>query len=89
MAASAMALSKAKGLGKGTRTAINGLKGAKGTIGNAIRTTKVEAMALGAMLHGARNADGSRKTFAEAKDDAETQVSEAEAEKAELKNAKK
>ncbi len=89
MAASAMALSKAKGIGKGARSAVNGLKGAKGALGNAIRTTKVEAMALGAMVHGARNADGSRKTFAEAKDDAEAKVAEAEAEKEELKNAKK
>ena len=89
MAASAMALSNAKGLGKGARNAFNGIKSAKGTIGNALRTSKVEAMALGAMLSGARNEDGSRKSFAENKADAEEKVTNAEADKLEKKNSEK
>ena len=87
MAASALALSKAKSIGKGTRSAINGVKNLD--IGNRIRTAKVEALAIGSMLSGKTNEDGTKMTWAEAKEDANTNVTEKEADKAEKKNEKK
>ena len=89
MMLSAAALSKAGSIGKGARSAFNGAKGFVGNAKTFARTAKVEALAIGAMMHGAKRDDGSKMSFAEAKDQAETALTEKEAAKEELKNSKK
>lgn len=63
MAASAVALSKAKSIGKGTRTAVNKLGNAK----NNLRNARVEMMALTAKR---KDADGNKVSFAQRKEEA-------------------
>lgn len=87
MAASAMALSKAKGIGRSTRTAINGVRNLN--LGGQVRNAKVTMTAMGLALAGAKNADGSRMTKEEIIDTANTKVTDREAEKLEKKNNKK
>lgn len=89
MMMSAAALKHAGSVGKGARTALNGAKNFAGSAKTFARTARVEALAIGAMMHGAKREDGSRMSFEEAKDQADTALTEKEAAKAEAKNAKK
>ena len=82
MAASAVALSKAKSIGKGTRTFVNGLKNGKGTLNNVMRKAKIDMKAGKEFLKGG-------VSLAEAKEKAEEAVVKKEADKIEEKNAKK
>lgn len=87
MAASAVALSKAKSIGKTTKTFVNGVRGSKGKIKNAIRNAKVDGLALKNFF--TRDEHGNKRTLAQAKEAAEIEVTEKEAEKLANKNAKK
>ena len=87
MAASAMLVSKAKGIGKGTRTAFNSARNIKGKVTNLSKDAKVEALAARSVIAGAMR--GKKKSFAEAKEEANVAVTEKEAKKIEDSNAKR
>ena len=87
MAASAMALGKAKDLGRGARNAVNGVRNLN--IGGRLQTARIEGLAMASFLKGKTNENGEKMSWAEAKDDAATQITEKKAEKAEKKNSKK
>ena len=74
MAASAMALSKAKSIGKGTRAAVNKLGNAKGSLRNA----RVDLMALTAKR---KDADGNKVSYAQRREDARNELEARDAEK--------
>ncbi len=87
MAASAMALNKAKSIGKGTKKAIKGVKNVKNNVKGMMRNAKVDMLT-------ARNffktgEDGKKLSIEEARDLANTRVTEKEAKKLEKKNEKK
>lgn len=82
MAASAMALSKAKSFGKGTRKAINGIGNIKNNVSNFARTAKIEGLALMSLRKGKTSSEtGDKMTYEEAKEAAEAKVDEAAAKK--------
>ena len=85
LAVSAMALNNAKGLGKTARGmatgAANFFKGSK----NVVRNVRVEAMAAAALLS---NKDGTDKSFAERKEEAEAELNNRDAERIERRNAR-
>lgn len=74
MAASAMALSKAKSIGKGTRTAVNKLGNAKANLRNA----RVDLMALTASR---KDASGNKVSYAQRREDARNELEARDAEK--------
>lgn len=75
MAASAMALQKAKGIGKGTRSAVNGIKNFGGSAKNFMKNVKVDALTAKNVLAG--------KSLGEAKEAATVAVLASTAAKAE------
>lgn len=87
MAASAMALGKAKDIGRGARNAVNGVKNLN--IGGRLQTARIEGLAMASFLKGKTNENGEKMTWAEAKDDATSQITAKDAAKAEKKNARK
>ena len=89
MMMSAAALKNAGSIGKGTRAALNGAKSFVGNAKTFARTAHVEALAIGSMLHGAKAEDGKRMSFAEAKDKAEADLTNKEADLEEERNARK
>lgn len=87
MGAAAAVYGVSKSLGSNATKAINGARNMN--LGGRLRTAKVEAMALGGLIASKKNEDGSKKSWEELKDDANTKVTEKEASKAEKKNARK
>ena len=84
MAMSAVALSQAKNIGKGTRSAINGVRNFAGTAKEAARNAKIDMLAMHAVAKSATS--DNKKTYAQAREEAEIKVTEQEADKAEKKN---
>ena len=87
MAASAVALSKAKSLGKDTKKVLNGLKGSKGRIQSGIKKAKVDLATAKNFFK--KDENGNKMTLAQAKEAAEIAVTSKEAAKIESKNSKK
>lgn len=87
MAASAMALSKAKSIGKGTRSAVNGIRNLN--IKGQFRSAATTAVAMKAMMFGGKDEEGHRISIdskEEAIDYANARMAEKDAAKAEKKN---
>ncbi len=90
MAMSAMALSSAKNIGKGARSAVNGIKSLN--LGGQARNLATTAIAMKASMFGGKDADGNKveiNSKEEAVDYANARMEEMSAKRAEKKNNKK